>query len=413
MSSLLNGVRVLDLTNVIAGPMCSYLLAMLGAEVIKVEVPRRGDLSRSMGVVEELVAHGMGDSFCVMNAGKKSIALNLKSEAGRRIFLDLAGTADVVLENFRPGVMARLGLGWDVLKATNPGLVYCAISGFGQTGPLAKRPSYDQIIQGFSGLMSLTGPEDGEPARAGYVVCDTMAAVMAAFAVSAALVRKARTGDGEMIDVSMLDSTLSTMASWLISGYVNGGVVPGRLGNHNPSGSPSGTFRTGDGRMNISINEQGQYERLCDAIGLPALKSDPRFLDRESRIRNRKPLQELLEGALARSGTDDWEDIFARTGVPAGPVLDFAQAISHPQVKARQLLKHFDDMPGMGRGISVTRLGFHLASGNPDVSRPPPRLGEDTAAILGALGLDETTLRHLQEAGVIDGCAPCVPGAAV
>jgi len=407
MSSLLHGVRVLDLTNVIAGPMCSYLLAMLGAEVVKVEVPRRGDLSRRMGVVDELVARGMGDSFCAMNAGKKSIALNLKSEAGRRIFLDLAGTADVVLENFRPGVMARLGLGWDVLKAANPGLVYCAISGFGQTGPLAGRPSYDQIIQGFSGLMSLTGAEDGEPARAGYVVCDTMAAVMAAFAVSAALVRKARSGEGEMIDVSMLDSTLSTMASWLIAGYVNGGVLPARLGNHNPSGSPSGTFRTGDGQINISINEQDQYERLCDAVGLPELKADPRFLDREARIRHRKPLQDLLEGALARSGTGHWEEVFARAGVPAGPVLDIAQAVSHPQVQARQLLKRFEHVPGTGRGIAVTRLGFHLASGNPDVSRPPPRLGEDTAGILGALGLDAAALRRLQDEGVIDGCAPC------
>src|SRR5688572_25271260 len=208
----LHGVRVLDLTNVIAGPLASYQFAMLGAEVIKIEVPGVGDLARKMGSDPELGARQMGASFLALNSGKRSITLNLKEERGKDVFKRLVRDADVVLENFRPGTMKKLALDYEVLKGVNPSLVFCAVSGFGQEGPLAQRPSYDQIIQGFCGIMSLTGDEQTAPTRAGYVVCDTMAAMTAAFAVAAALYRRQKTGEGEMIDVSMLDASLATMA---------------------------------------------------------------------------------------------------------------------------------------------------------------------------------------------------------
>ncbi len=401
MSLLLEGVRVLDLTNVISGPLCSYQLGMLGAEVIKIEVPRRGDLARGMGCDSELIAAQMGDSFCAINAGKKSITLNLKDDEGRRIFKALVETADVVLENFRPGVMKKLGLDWETLKDINPGLVYCAISGFGQEGPLAGRPSYDQIIQGFCGIMSVTGEKEGGPTRAGYVVCDTMAAVTGAFAICAALVKKGKSGRGEMIDVSMLDASLASMATWMISNLVNGGMAPARLGNHNPSGSPSGTFRTGDGMLNIATNEQKQFDALCDCLGLAEVKAAERFRGRENRIEHREELQLLVEGALASMSAREWEVIFSKAGVPAGPVLSISEALEHPQVRSRELMKRFDSVGGLDRPISVTRLGFHLESGNPDVSSPPPRLGQDTARILGALGLSPERLEELASRGVI------------
>src|SRR5271166_4157713 len=260
MTLPLHGVRVLDLTNVIAGPLASYQLALLGAEVIKVEVPGVGDLARKMGADPALGKRQMGASYLAMNAGKKSITLNLKSARGKEIFGQLAETADVVLENFRPGAMARLGLTAEMLRARNKRLIYCAVSGFGQTGPLAERASYDQIIQGYCGLMALTGEPETAPVKAGLVVCDTTAAITAAFAIAAALVRRGATGEGETIDVSMLDCALASMTSWVISNYLNAGYEARPIGNHSQTSAPSGTFRTADGPLNIVNNEQKQFQ---------------------------------------------------------------------------------------------------------------------------------------------------------
>ena len=222
----LDKVKVVDLTNVVAGPLASYQLVMLGAEVIKIEVPGVGDLARKMGADPTLGQKQMGASYLALNAGKRSLTLNLKDVRGKKILKRLVRDADVVLENFRPGTMKKLGVDYSVLKEINPGLIYCAVSGFGQEGPLAQRPSYDQIIQGFCGLMSLTGDEETAPTRAGYIVCDTMAAMTAAFAVCAALYRREKSGEGEMIDVSMLDASLSTMASWPVSNYLRSSRHP-------------------------------------------------------------------------------------------------------------------------------------------------------------------------------------------
>ncbi|HEU0290027.1 MAG TPA: CoA transferase [Burkholderiales bacterium] len=397
----LDKVRVLDLTNVVAGPLASYQLVMLGAEVIKIEVPGVGDLARKMGADPSLGQKQMGASFLALNAGKKSLTLNLKDARGKEIFKRLVRHADVVLENFRPGAMKKLGLDYPVLKDINPGLVYCAVSGFGQEGPLAQRPSYDQIIQGFCGLMSITGDENTGPTRAGYIVCDTMAAITAAFAVCASLYRREKTGEGEMIDVSMLDASLASMASWPISNYLNARKVPVPMGNESHTASPSGTFRTGKGLLNIVNNEQKQWESLCKVIGRPEWTTDPRFADRYTRIARRAELRALLEEVLQAKSAEEWEQLFNEAGVPAGPILNLPDIVQHPQIRSRELIKRFKDAPGVGRDVAVSRLGFRLSKEQPDVDQPPPTLGRDTDEILKAAGYSGKDIEAFRSAGVI------------
>lgn len=401
MALPLSTVRVLDLTNVIAGPLCSHHLAMLGAVVIKIEVPGTGDLARKMGADPALGEKLMGASFLALNAGKQSLTLDLKKPRGKEVFLRLARDADVVLENFRPGTMKKLGLDYPALKAVNPSVVYCAVSGFGQAGPLAQRPSYDQIIQGFCGLMSLTGDEHTAPTRAGYVVCDTMAAITAAFAVAAALFRRQKTGEGEMIDVSMLDASLATMAAWPASNFLNAGKAPVPMGNESHSASPSGTYRAADGLFNIVNNEQKQYEALCDVIGRPALKIDARFADRNARLRHRVELRVLLEEALQARSAAEWERLFNDAGVPAGPILTLPEILAHPHVESRGLVKRFGRVDAVGKEVSVTRVGFQLASGQPDVGAAPPRLGQHTDAVLEAAGYTKEEIAVLRRDRVI------------
>src|SRR6478672_4848780 len=298
MPGLLAGTRVLDLTNVLAGPFCCYQLAQLGAEVIKVEVPGGGDLARQLGADPELNRRGMGASFLAQNAGKRSITLNLKAPKGRAAFARLVATADVVVENFRPGVMERLGLGYAALKAAKADIIYCAISGFGQDGPLKFNPAYDQIIQGLCGVMSVTGDAQSAPLRVGYPVADTMGGISAAFAIAAALFRRERTGEGEFIDVSMLESTLVAMG-WVVSNWLIAGVRPQPLGNDNMTASPSGAFRTGDGLLNIAANKQEQFEAVCQVLGHSGWVRDPRFVDRHVRLQHREALRTLIEDAMS------------------------------------------------------------------------------------------------------------------
>lgn len=401
MALPLKNVLVLDLTNVIAGPLASYQFAMLGADVIKIESPGTGDLARKMGADARMGQQLMGASYCALNSGKKSITLNLKSARGKDVFKRLLKDADVVLENFRPGTMKKLGLDYPVLKALKPDVIYCAVSGFGQEGPLSQRPSYDQIIQGFCGIMSLTGDEKTAPTRAGYLVCDTMAAMTAAFAVVAALYRRRETGEGEMIDVSMLDSTLATMASWIVSNYLNAGKTPVPMGNENHTAAPSGTFKTGKGLLNIVNNEQKHFERLCEVIGRPELKADPRFVHREARLANRNELRRILEDALQSRSAAEWERLFDEASVPAGPILTVPEIIAHPQVASREFVRRFEQVPGLDKPIAVTRLGFRLAGEQPDVASPPPELGKDTAAVLRGAGYSDREVEALRRDGVI------------
>ncbi len=393
----LNGVSVLDLTNVLAGPFCCHQLAHLGADVIKVEVPGSGDLARVLGADPELNAALMGVSFLAQNAGKRSVTINLKSPDGVALLKRLVERADVLVENFRPGVMNRLDVGPDVLRAVNPRLIYCAISGFGQDGAWRDRPAYDQIVQGASGVMSVTGTEEGGPMRAGYPVCDTVGGLTAAMAICAALNAPKR---GTVIDVSMLEATLATLA-WAVSNHLIAGVAPARHGNENPTSAPSGAFRVADGLINIAANKDEQWRGLARHLGREDLLGDPDFATREDRKRNRLRLRAELETVLVTRPGRDWVQELNAIGVPAGPVMDVASILQHPVIAERGLLATFPDAPGVGRDISVVRTGIKLDGAAPSVTTPPPELGADTETVLGELGLTADEIAGLRESGAI------------
>jgi crotonobetainyl-CoA:carnitine CoA-transferase CaiB-like acyl-CoA transferase len=397
MTLPLSGVRVIDLSNVLAGPFCGYNLARLGAEVIKVENPDGGDLARRLGSDPEMTKQLMGLSFVAVNAGKQSITLDLKNANGKEVFLRLVEKSDVVLENFRPEVMERLGLGHEVLSARNPKIIYCAISGFGQDGPWAGRPAYDQIVQGLSGAMSVTGDARTAPLRTGFPICDTIAGLTAAFAISAALVEQRATGRGRLIDVSLLESTLAAMG-WVVSNHLNAGVNPEPMGNENFTAAPSGTFRTATGPINIAANEQKQYEALCDLVGRPELRTDPRFAERQARKVHRAALKDELEAALASKGAEEWEGLLNAKGVPAGCVLSVPQVLREAQVTGRQFVETINCKTGSGAAIRVTRPGFRIDGGF-EMPSPPPTLGQDTEHWLLALGYSATEVEDLRTSG--------------
>jgi crotonobetainyl-CoA:carnitine CoA-transferase CaiB-like acyl-CoA transferase len=400
MALPLVGIRVLDLTNVLAGPFCCDQLAQLGAEVIKVEVAGGGDLARQLGADPALNEKGLGILFLSLNAGKRSLTVNLKATRGKEIFRRLVRTADVLVENFRPGVMKRLGLAYDDLKGVNPRLVYCAISGFGQDGPLASQPAYDQIVQGMSGIMSVTGDAETAPLRVGFPVCDTLGGLTAAFAISSALAGRGASGEGRFVDVSMLESALAAMG-WVVSNWLMAGQVPVPMGNENFTASPSGTFTTGDGLLNIAANKQEHFIAACQVIGRPELTCDKRFAERETRRANRAALKAEFETALAAKPAAEWDTLFNAAGIPAGRVLSVPEVFDHPQIAARHVVRTVPAPPGVDRAVAVTRPGFRLSDGDPGPAGPPPLLGEHSAAILGELGYDADEIAALREAKIV------------
>lgn len=397
MSKPLKDIRVLDLTNVLAGPFCCHHLAHLGAEVIRVEARGRGDLARQLGADPELNAAGMGVSFLAQNAGKKSVTLDLKKPDGKALFRRLVGSADVLVENFRPGVMDRLGLGYSALKAVRPELIYCAISGFGQDGPWKDRPAYDQIIQGASGVMSITGDAESAPLRVGYPVADTFGGMNAAFAVAAALNARPR---GCFIDVSMLESVLVSMG-WVVSNHLIAGVTPQANGNENMTSAPSGTFRTGEGMINIAANKDEQWAALTMHMGLEALREHPDYATREARKVNRVALRGALEVVLMTKPAAHWVEGLNAIGVPTGAVLSVPEALATPQVAERGFLQSYEDVAGVGRDIAVATTGVKIDGTAPTVANPPPELGADNDAVWGDLGLSAAEIAQLREDEVI------------
>lgn len=393
----LAGTLVVDLTNVLAGPFCTYQLGLLGAEVVKIEQPGRGDLARRLGEDPAGIARGMGSSFVAVNAGKQSVTLNLKHPEGKQILKRFVERANVLVENYRPGVMDRLQLGYDALSKWNPSLVYCAISGFGCDGPFAERPAYDQIVQGAAGVMSITGSAASAPLRVGFPVCDTVGGLTAAFAIVAALLEAKSTGRGRFIDVSMLESTLATMG-WVISNYLIAGVVPRPMGNENFTAAPSGTFRTKDGFLNIAANEDKQFAVLCDLIGRPDLKTDGRFSERYVRRSNRAALNIEIEEALAQRSAAEWEELLISAGVPAGCVLSVPEILQHEQVVGRRFVVDVDSPEGRQR---VTRTGFRLSDGDPVPETPAPVLSAHTREWLRKLGYDDAAIERFEQKGVI------------
>jgi crotonobetainyl-CoA:carnitine CoA-transferase CaiB-like acyl-CoA transferase len=395
---LLQGVRVLDLTNVLSGPFATLHLALLGAEVIKIENPLEGDLARKLGNVPALNERLMGTSFLAQNANKKSLTLNLKEPEARAIFMKLAARADVVVENFRPGVMDRLGLSYEVLSGVNPGLIYCAISGFGQTGPDAMKPAYDQIIQGLSGVMAINGDERLNPLRTGFPVCDTVGGLNAAFAIMAALYERETSGEGQCIDIALLDSIMPLMG-WVAANLLIGGQRPALMGNDNVTAAPSGTFATQDGYDNIAANKQEHWEAVADTLGVPELKTDPRFERRDARKKNRKELTRLLEAKLMEHPTAEWVDRLNAKGVPSGGILGLEEALSSAQMQHRGALQEIP-VENLG-GVKLFNLTAKFSRTPARIECPPPALAQHTHEILAGLGYEDGQIEELRKRGVV------------
>lgn len=378
MSKPLKGVRIADFSHVIAGPLATQFLNLLGAEVIKVEPPA-GDPMRFYTTKTE--RRGMAEPFIGANAGKKSIVLDLKSDAGRKIARELIKNSDIFVENFRPGVASRLGLGSDTLMKINPALIYCSVSGFGQTGPMSNYPAIDQVIQSMSGLMLLSGHEGAPAERIGFPIVDTYSALLTAFAILAAHTQKLSDPDkkGQVIDVAMLDATLVMMSS-VIMPLMLSGTQPKRAGNRGFSGAPTAdTFPTADGEITVGAVQQIQVERLFKALKCDQLLDEPKFATPDARMSNEVELGKTLLPYFAKRSSADWEEILAKAGVPAGKVRGIDEALKLDQLESRDL---FVDLPG---GERVMNAGFHFAHNGPGTSSDAPKLGEHTEEILAML----------------------------
>ncbi|MDQ1264990.1 MAG: hypothetical protein QG635_140 [Bacteroidota bacterium] len=395
---LFEGIRVLDLTNVLSGPFATLHLSWLGAEVIKVENPSEGDLARKLGCVNEYNKKLMGTSFLAQNANKKSITLNLKEDRAKEIFRELVKKSDILVENFRPGVMTRLGLGYEELSKINTKLIYCAISGFGQTGPDAKKPAYDQIIQGLSGVMAINGDERLNPLRAGFPLCDTVGGLNAAFAIASALYWREKSGEGQFIDVALLDSIMPLMG-WVAANLLIGGQQPQLLGNDNFTASPSGTFSTKDGFINIAANKQEQWEAVADLVGAPELKEDTRFKERDIRKKNRFELNPIINEKLQSNTTEYWVEVMNKAGIPSGEILSLEDALNSPQINHRQTFNSVN-VEGIG-DVRLFNMTAKFDKTPGFVETPPPLLGEHNSEIFGAIGIGEDELQVLKEKGII------------
>ena len=400
MASPLAGITVVDLTQVLAGPYCTYQLALLGADVIKIEPPGQGEWTRGQGSFPGLSEHGLSLGFCVQNAQKRSLTVNLKEPRGIAIVTHLVARADVFVENFRPGVADRLGLGYAALAARNPRLVYASISAYGQDGPLGHRGAYDHVVQAMAGIMPTTGMPGSEPTKVGAPYIDYAAGLQGAFAITAALHERHRTGTGQRVDVAMLDTALLLMANHLVQVAMTG-ENPAKTGNEAFSGAPSsGCYATQDGLLMLAANTERQFVALCTALGRPDLTTDPRFADRHIRRHNQEALRQAFATVFASNTAAAWEALLDAAGVPAAKVRTIREVLDEGQPAARGLLTAVRPVEG-GPDVRVPTAGFKINSAVLAPTQPPRQLGTDTEAILQQLGYTASEIATLRADGVV------------
>jgi CoA:oxalate CoA-transferase len=377
----LSGILVVDLSRILAGPYCTMLMAEMGARVIKVEPPGKGDDAREYGPFRA----GKSAYFASVNRGKQSIALDLKAAGDREIFARLLAKADVLVENFRPGTMEKLGYGWETLHASYPRLVYAAASGFGHTGPYARHPAYDMVVQGLGGIMSITGYPGQPPARVGMSIGDIGAGLYTAIAVNAALLHRERSGEATKIDIGMLDCQIALLENAVMR-YTVLGEIPGPLGARHPTITPFQAFAAQDGNIIIAAGNDGLFHKLCAALGRNDLAESPLYRSNDLRMQNQKPLQDALEHTLATRPTAHWITVLEAAGIPCGPINDVAHALAHPQVAARNMLITVADKEAGTLRLAGNPLKFS-AFADPPTRDPAPDLDADRAAILKELGV--------------------------
>ena len=399
----LQGIRILDLTRAMAGPFCTMMLGDLGADVIKVERPGRGDESRGWGppFVGEAYGPYPGESayFLSANRNKRSITVNLKSQEGVQIVRQLAATSDALVENFRTGVLDSMGLGYEQLRSVNPDLVYCSISGYGRTGPYADRPGYDFVIQAEGGFMGITGPEEGPPFRVGVPIIDITAGMFSSTAILAALRARELTGQGQLIDLSLLDTQVALLAN-VASNYLVGGQEPRRLGNSHPNITPYEAFRARDRWFALAAANERQWAILCEVIDQPHLCDDPRFADNNARVAHRQALRDILDAAFLSRDAEEWLGEFRRAGLPCGPINTIPEVFAHPQADARGLIADIDH--SSAGTVQFPGFPYKLSQTPATVRLPPPTLGQHTEEILvELLSYSPVQVAALRESGAV------------
>jgi crotonobetainyl-CoA:carnitine CoA-transferase CaiB-like acyl-CoA transferase len=390
----LSGIRVVDLTRILAGPFCTVMLADMGAEVIKVETPGQGDPLRGQGAIRD----GLSWYFAAFNRNKKSVTLNLRNDEGKAALERLIETSDVLVENYRPGVLAAMGFDDTRLRALRPDLVVCSLSGFGDSGPYRDRPAFDFIAQAMSGFMAATGAADGAAMRAGPPIADLVAGLYGALGICAALVGRGRTGVGERVGAS-LNSGLMSLLAFLAANYFATGEVPARSGNDHAIVSPYGLFRTKDGEVAIAPSQEQSYQRLVDALGAPEWRDDPRFASNDLRLRNRGAMNAAVEDRLSHATAAEWIERLNAAGVPCGRVMGLPEVFADPQVLAQEMVL---DQEHPGHGM-VRMLGFPIkfAEAPCELRLPAPEIGADTDTVLSGLGYSTTELTALRARGIV------------
>ena len=396
-----DGIRIVDLTQILAGPYCTYQLGLLGAEVIKIELPGQGDWIRVTGLDPELRKARMGTHFLSQNAGKRSVTVNMKDERGRDIVRKLVETGDVFVENFRPGAAERLGLSYEEVSAIKPDIIYCSLSAYGQDGPWSHRKGYDHVLQGTTGIMSLTGTPETGPIKAGLPFIDFATGLNGAFAISAALFERQKTGEGKRIDIAMLDSTLLLMSN-IVADYLITGTVPELVGNEPQSRSPTaGVFDAKDRRILIAANSDVQYRGLMTALGLEDLIDDPRFADHQSRLANKPELRRVVNDALKTKFGEEWEEILDSVDVPAGLIRNVAEVMAEDGQAMSRGISQEMVLPGHNRKIGVPTAGFKVDGNVIKADGPPPEVGADTEAVLAEIGYSDTEIAEFRKADVV------------